>query len=297
MAKKTCLDMGGQAVIEGVMMKSKHYYSVAVRNLDDKIEVKGEKFISATKKKKLLGLPFIRGIITLVEMMILGLKSLSYSANIATEEEEEDSPIYMIVSFLIAIAFAIFIFKYIPLIIAQFINSKVLSSDSSVFLSLIDGIVKIFIFFLYVVLISLWSEIRTVFQYHGAEHKTVHCYEHNLKLIVKNVKKFSPIHPRCGTCFILIVLMLSIFVYSFIPNGLSLFWKLALRILLLPLIAGISYEILKLAAKFPNNLILKAMTLPGIWFQKLTTREPSDKQMEVAIKALKEVIKLETKHT
>jgi len=280
--------MGGQAVIEGVMMKSKNHFSIAVRDPKGKIHVKTDKFASVMKKHKILGLPFIRGMVSLIEMLILGMKSITYSANIAADEEEDMSGFSIFISILLAFALAIFLFKYIPLLITQYLNTK-LVTDSSLLFSFIDGVIKVAIFIAYILVISLWGEMRTVFKYHGAEHMAVHCYEAQKPLIVKNVEKFSPLHKRCGTCFIIIVLTLSILVYAFIPNSIGFWLKLGLRILLLPVIAGISYELLKAGAKY-DNIILNMLTAPGIWFQKLTTRVPDSKQIEVAIKALKAVV-------
>jgi len=286
--KKSCIDMGGQAVIEGVMMKSKNNYSIAVRDPKGKIQVKSEKFRSIMQKYKILGLPFVRGMVSLIEMIILGMKSITYSANIAGDDEEDMSGFSIFISIVLAFGLAIFLFKYIPLLITQYLNSKIVS-DSSLLFSLVDGVIKVAIFIGYILVISLWDEMRTVFRYHGAEHMAVHCYEAGKKLTVKNVSQFSPLHKRCGTCFILIVLILSILVYALIPNTIGFWMKLLLRLLLLPVIAGISYELLKAGAKY-DNILLNMVTAPGIWFQRLTTRRPDSKQIEVAIKALKAVL-------
>ncbi len=290
------MDIGGQAVIEGVMMRSKNYYSIAVRKPDGKTTLTSSPFKSITAKYPVLGLPFIRGVVSLVEMVVLGMKGITYSGNIASGDDDDEESIstwWFVITIILSLGLAVFLFKYLPLLAAQLINNRFLSSDSSLLFSSIDGTAKIMIFVMYIAAISMWGEMRTVFQYHGAEHKSVHCYEAKKKLSVRNVKTFSTLHKRCGTSFIIIVLLLSIFVYAFIPNSVGFLYKLLYRLLLLPVIAGVSYEILKLGAKYPDNIFLDIVTAPGLWFQKMTTREPDDKQIRVAITALKKVLSLE----
>lgn len=271
--------VGGQAVIEGVMMKAQDKIAVAVR--DPKGSIKIKKLKPAFSESKI---PFIRGIVNLVFMLYIGYKSLEYSSSIQTGEKESSS-FAIVISVLIAIVFAVLLFKFIPLAIASLLTSK-FSLNNFVF-NLIDGFSKILIFVLYVYLISLFSDIKRVFQYHGAEHKAVACYEHGKKLTVENVRKFSTLHKRCGTTFIFLVLFVSIFVYVFIPADYSFWAKLGLRLLLLPVIASLSYEILRLGARFN---FLSFLTYPGLLIQKITTREPDNAQILVAIKALKAVL-------
>ncbi|MBR9690198.1 DUF1385 domain-containing protein [Candidatus Woesearchaeota archaeon] len=290
MAKKKVdkLVIGGQAVIEGVMIKSPKYYSVAVRKPNMRITVKKEKLKSIFSTKKIFQKPFLRGIAQLIEMLVLGIKTLTYSANESMDEEEEKLSAWGIFwTIFIAFGMAVLLFILLPLYLSGFITT----SDGFMF-NLIDGVIRILVFLLYILAISKMQDVKTLFQYHGAEHKTIHAYEKGLSLNVKNVKKFSTLHTRCGTSFILIVLVVSILVFSLIVSE-SFLVKLGVRILLLPIIAGVSYEFLKFSAKYEHNVLLKPLIYPGLFFQKITTKEPTDNQLEVAIKAVKEVLKLE----
>lgn len=306
-------NVGGQAVIEGVMMRNKDSIAIAVRKPDNSISVKNDK-IRVFPKWKWLRWPFIRGMISLIEMMIIGIKALNHSANESLDEPEEKkdkdkekkesniekkskekkqelSPLQVILTMGIAFAMAIFIFKFMPLLATQGIQTFVpyLKQNGFVF-NLIEGLIKTLFFVAYIWGIGLMPDVKRIFQYHGAEHKSVHCYEADEELTVNNVRKYPPEHARCGTSFIIFVLFISILVYTFIPNYLNFWLKFLYRILLLPVIAGISYEILKLNSKFSDNKLLLFIDKPGLWIQKLTTKEPDEKQIEVAIKALKAVI-------
>lgn len=272
--------VGGQAVIEGVMMRYKNSIATAVLK-NNKIIVKKEKIKFKGSKT-----PFVRGIINLVETLYIGIKTLNYSAEMQIDKKEKSSSFTLTFSVIISVILALFLFKFIPLYITK-LADKIINL-SSISFNILDGIVKILIFLLYVYLISKLKEIKKIFQFHGAEHKVVNCYESGKKLTPKNIKNFSTAHKRCGTTFILLVLIISIFVYIFIPKTMPFYMNLALRILLLPVIASISYEILKMNAKY-NNLITKILTKPGLLIQKITTKEPDNKQIEVAIKALKAV--------
>tara|TARA_Y100000310_G_C20686733_1_gene819485 strand:- start:2286 stop:3125 length:840 start_codon:yes stop_codon:yes gene_type:complete len=271
---------GGQAVIEGVMMMQGNKVNTSVR--------KGNKIINKKrtlkKKSKFAKLLFIRGVTNLCDMLKIGMESLIWSADQQTEDNEKISKTEVAFSLIMAFVFAILLF-----IIAPFYLSKLIIKNHGILFNIIDGIIRILIFAVYILAISLMKDIRRVFQYHGAEHKTIHCYEANKKLTVANVKKYTTLHPRCGTSFIIIVLIISIIVFSFITSP-KWYYKLGFRILLIPVIAGISYEILKLAAKFKNNPLLNLINIPGLWIQKITTKEPTDKQIEVAIHSLKKVI-------
>ena len=274
--------VGGQAVIEGVMMRYKDNLATAVSK-KNKIIVKKEKIKFKSSK-----IPFIRGIINLIETLYIGIKTLNYSAEMQLEKKEKKSSSSMMVfSLIFAFVFALFLFKFMPLYLTRFID-KFLNMNSILF-NLLDGIIKISIFILYIHIISKMSDIKKVFQYHGAEHKAVNCYESGLKLNVKNVKKFSTVHKRCGTTFILLVLTVSIIVYMFIPKTLPFSMNLLLRILLLPFIASISYELLRLNARY-DNMITGTLVIPGLLLQKMTTKEPNDKQINVAIKAINAVL-------
>jgi len=205
--------------------------------------------------------------------------------------EEELTFMEIVFSVVFAILFAIVLFKFVPLLIAQyFYKTFDFVAQSNVLFNLIDGITKISLFVIYVLVISVMKDVRTIFEYHGAEHMTVNCYEDGKKLTVANVKKYSTLHPRCGTNFVLIVLILSILVYTVIPKDYSFWLKFGLRVLLLPVIAGISYEILKMCGKHRHSILMKIVAAPGLAVQYITTREPDDKQLEVGIAALKGVI-------
>jgi uncharacterized protein YqhQ len=289
--KMSKLKIGGQAVINGVMMRSPNYYSVSVRKENNKIKTIHK---NIPKPKKIFKVPFIRGIYNLIDMMKVGLKALNFSAEEASDEEEKLKPYQLILTTIITFAIAIFIFKYLPLLSARFFeNSFTLVKDNYILFNIIDGLSKIVLFALYIFLISRLKEIKEVFRYHGAEHKTVNCYEANKKLTPKNCMKFSRLNLRCGTSFIVIVLIISIFVYVFIPKEFSFLTKLGLRVLLLPAIASVSYEILKLLDKFKCSKFARFLSAPGLLIQRLTCYEPNEKQIEVAIKSIKEVIKLE----
>ncbi len=298
------LAIGGQAVIEGVLMRTNEKYAVAVRMPNGRIIVKKEKYVSRTKKNKFLGLPLIRGVIMLWETLILGYKALTFSANQSLADDSQDKKQEkntrgkakekdkkeelgtpeLVITLIISILFALALFKFLPLLIATFFKNKV--GGSNLLFNIIDGVAKFAILILYLVAISMMKDVKRLFQYHGAEHKTVHCYEENKKLTVENVKKDSKAHARCGTTFILVVLFLSIIFYLFIPFNTNFWLKLLIRILFLPIIAGISYEWIKFSGKHTNNFFAKILIGPGLLVQNLTTREPDDKQIEVAIKAL-----------
>src|SRR3989344_735612 len=273
--------IGGQALIEGVLMRNKDKISIAVRK-NKKIILKRETIKFKESKK-----PFIRGIINLISTMYVGMKALNYSASIQLNKKEKENKFMNIITIIIAVIFALFLFKFLPLLLTQFIDNNLNLSSAS--FNIIDGIIKLTILIMYIYIISRMKDIKRVFQYHGAEHKAVNCYESKISLTIKNVKKFSTIHKRCGTTFIFLVIFISIIIYIFIPKEYSFPLKLSLRILLLPIIASISYEVLKLSAKY-NNIITRTITCPGLLIQKLTTNEPDNKQIEVAIKALKGVI-------
>lgn len=270
--------IGGQAVIEGVLMRDKEHYSISIRK---KTKIKTVKH-NIKKPNKFWKIPFIRGIYNLIESLVIGIKSLNYSAKEQEEKEEEIKAWHLILSLFLAVIFALIIFKLIPLGIAQLFSRLNNVLNNNIIFNLIEGFFKVLIFILYIYIIGLFKDVKTLFKYHGAEHKAVNCYEDNKKLTIENVKKYSTLHLRCGTSFIVIVILISIFIYSFIFTD-NFLLKYLYRILLLPVIAGISYEILKLEGKYK---ILKILSKPGLFIQKLTTKEPNDKQIEVAIKAL-----------
>ena len=302
MSKDELIKAGGQAVIEGVMIRSNHHIAIAVRKENGKIALKKERLNSLMDKFKLLKLPFLRGIIYLIEMMITGFKALNFSAQEALDDGDEEekgelSTMELVITFVFAIGFAVLLFKFLPLLVAEFFQSNSVTVSKNYWLfNLIDGLVRILVFVLYIWILSFMKDIKRIFQYHGAEHQAVHCYEAKLPLTVKNVQKFNPEHPRCGTSFILIVLILSVFVYTFIPGTLGFWGKLGFRLALLPVIAGVSYEVLKLVGKFHSkNGFFRVIVWPGMLTQKITTSKPEDDMVEVAILALKTVVKMEKK--
>jgi len=276
---------GGQAIIEGVMMKSPTHYSMAVRKQDGNIEVIKKEHFSLVQKLRFLRFPLIRGIVYMCEMLVLGLKSLTWSANMSVgEEEEELSKKEIVGTMALSFVLSLALFVGLPLLLTGFVTK-----DDGVFFNLIDGVFRLLIFVGYILAISLMADVKTLFRYHGAEHKTVNCQEKGLKLTVKNVMKCSVLHPRCGTSFIVIVIAISILMFSVIVD--ERWWvKLGVRLVFIPLIAAISYELLKFAGKHRGNRFVDFVMAPGLWMQRLTTREPNKKQVEVAIIALKKVL-------
>jgi len=274
--------LGGQAVIEGVMIKGPAHYAVSVR--------KKGKILTMVKKlrpRPSAKVPFIRGIINLYDMMVIGMESMIWSSNQAEEEEGKASKkeIFFTVAFAVVAAITMFIF--LPLVLTKIITSK-----PGIAFNVIDGIFRIIVFLLYLLIISVFKDVKRVFQYHGAEHMAVHCHEANMKLTGANVRRFSPIHPRCGTSFLFIVLLLSILVFSVVTSS-SILAQFVGRIILIPVIAGISYEILRFAAKHEKNPLMRPFILPGLWLQKITTRNPRDDQIEVALASVAAVNKAE----
>ena len=303
--------VGGQAVIEGVMMRSPNFYTVSVRNPEGKIEMKQEKFSSLTTRWRILKLPLIRGMVHLVESMMIGFRSLNYSNAVflGTPEQSEGAKkergllLRMIFGFLWilyvlgTLAFTIFLLKVLPLWVAEKASELWPRVAENYFLfNAIDGLTKIVIFLSYILLISLAKDIWRVFQYHGAEHKSIWTYENGLALTVENARKQTRFHPRCGTSFIFIVILMSVFVYTLVPPADSFTIKLLERIAVIPLIAGISYELLKLSARHQKNFLMRLFTLPGLFIQRLTTKDPDDAQLEVALYSLKKSLAAEDIH-
>jgi uncharacterized protein YqhQ len=274
------MDVGGQAVIEGVMMRNKDNFAIAVRDKKGKIRVKKEK---STKLSKVLNLFLIRGVIVLFLTMYDGIRALVWSGNQQEEEQEQLTNKEIIGTISFALFFSIIFFVVVPFFVAHWI-----SSNNNFLFNVLDGLFRIILFLGYLIIISTMDDVKILFSYHGAEHKSIACYENGEKLTVANAKKFSRFHPRCGTSFLFIVLLISIFIFSLIQGH---WWiKLLGRILALPIIASISYELIKLSGKYQHNFVVKILILPGLWLQRLTTREPSDKQLEVGLRSLKEVL-------
>ncbi len=295
------LTIGGQAVLEGVMMRSPSAFTVAVRKggrpdagialLKEPLKPIGERFPFLKKR-------IIRGSVALFEAMWLGIRALNFSANEAIETEdgkkEEIGPLAMAATMIFAIAFALGLFLALPLLLTNLLGMRygAVSGNSIVF-NVTDGVFRVALFLGYISGISFMKDIRRVFEYHGAEHKTIAAYEAGDELTVENARKYSRVHPRCGTSFLLVVIALSIVVFSLIP-GTWPFWAKALaRVVLLPVIAGLSYEFIKYSAKHGSRPVVRALMQPGLWLQRLTTREPSDDQIEVAVRAVHEALAME----
>lgn len=291
--------LGGQAVIEGVMMKGKDSYSVAIRKPDQKIEVKLQKHKSFGDKHAWARIPFLRGVVNFVESMVVGMKTLSYSSSFYEEEEEETKAdklikevfkekaesVIMGLTLFLSVIIAIALFMMLPAAIGEFIGKWV---DNRLLLSLIEGIIRLVIFVIYVVLISQMEDIRRVFMYHGAEHKTINCYESGDELTPENVAKHSRYHKRCGTSFLFIVMVVSILIFMFITAD-QMWLRFLLRLLLIPVVAGISYEFIKLAGR-SDNAVMNILSKPGMWIQRLTTKEPDEEMIQVAIISVESVL-------
>lgn len=286
--------VGGQAVIEGVMMRSTQSMAIAVRRQDGEIVVKKEKLHFFSERGMISKIPLLRGVINLISALILGIKALNFSANQALGKEEDASTVTMGLMFFMAIGFGIVLFFILPLFLTKGLMVLIPSdSRNGIFFNLIDGIIRLVIFLLYLKVISLIKDIKRVFQYHGAEHKSIFAFESGEELKPDRVKNFSYLHPRCGTSFLLIVMIVSIFIFTLIPNHLSFVYKIISRLIFIPLIAGISYEMIRFADRKRNYKGMKYLIAPGLWLQRLTAQEPSEGQIEVAIRALKEVLYME----
>ena len=277
--------VGGQAVIEGVMMRGFGKVATAVREPNGNINVQIKSVTSIADKFPILKLPILRGAVSLFESLILGMRSLSFSAQAAGEEDEQLSDREIIGTVILAILLACVLFLAIPTGAAKIFHEL---TDDPLILNLAEGFLRLIIFLAYLFAISQMKDIRRTFQYHGAEHKTIFCYEAGEELTVENAKKFPRLHPRCGTAFLLIVMLVSIFVFAFLGWP-ELWLRILSRIILLPLVAGISYELIRFSARSTNSFVRLA-TLPGLWLQYLTTREPDDSMLEVAIKSLQAVM-------
>lgn len=301
--------IGGQAVIEGVMMRSPGFVSIAVRKPDGTIVVKNDPFKTLANKIKFLKLPFIRGILNLFEMMVVGMHAINFSATQALLEDTRSEAkrkndiqpqtktqkffesVAFALSFALSLVFALFLFKFIPLLLTTQIEKFYPALKANYFLfNIVDGTIRISIFLGYLMALRLWKYFSRVFEYHGAEHKSVFAYEKGLPLTIENARKQSRFHPRCGTSFIVVVFLISIFIFTFVPRH-EIFWiNLGRRILVLPIIAAIGYELLKWSAKHQDSQVVRWISAPGLATQRITTKEPDDEELEVALKALKEAL-------
>jgi len=279
------LAFGGQALIEGVMMRSRTHMVMCVRKSNSEILTNVEGISSLCERYRVLGLPLLRGIVALFETLYLGFKALFFSAN-AVAEEEGVKFTYKELVVVGALALGLISFFFVvPFLLTSLFNL------TGVLFNIVEAIIRLALFILYLVLVGMWGEFRRVLQYHGAEHKTINAYEAGVPLDVANVKKYSRLHPRCGTSFLFITVIVSIVLFSVMPDwGFAV--RLAYRLLLIPVIGSISYELLRLSGRYRNSIVMRLFTLPGLAFQRLATREPSDDIIEVAIKAAKETIKL-----
>jgi len=280
---------GGQAVIEGVMMRGPDSRAVAVRRPDQTIVIDRKPVGSLTRRAPVLKWPLARGVVVLIEALVLGIEALTYSANQAAGEAEEEKlttrEIIMTISF--ALGLAVLLFGVLPVAAAHLLQKI---APGSLVQSLIEGIFRIVIFLAYVVAIGRLADIRRVFQYHGAEHKVINAFEAGEELSVERAQRYSTLHPRCGTSFLLIVMVISILLFSLLGEQ-ALWWRILSRVLLLPAVAGISYELVKLSGKYASAPLCRILIAPGLWLQKLTTAPPDDGQVEVAISAFGAVLK------
>jgi uncharacterized protein YqhQ len=288
--------IGGQAVLEGVMMRSPAHWALAVRKPNGEIAQHTTPISSPMARHRIFRLPVIRGVVALGESLAIGFRALAISANYAAQDADADekeevetqlSRGAIFFAFAIAIGFALALFKVTPALITTW-----LPIETDGLFVIVEGVIRVTIFILYILVISLLPDLRRVFQYHGAEHKAINALEAGEELTPENVQRFSLIHPRCGTAFLLWVMVIAIFVFAFIGQP-SWQWLIASRILLLPVIAGLAYEVIRFAGKHTDNRLLMAMLAPGLWLQRLTTREPTIDQLEVSIRALREVLRLE----
>ena len=279
------LSIGGQAVIEGVMMRGPEKVATAVRTPDKKIELDIRPVNSISDRFPILKKPMLRGCVSLGESLVMGLRSLSYSAQMAGEEDEQLTDKELAGTIVFAFVMAAVLFVAIPTGAAKLFH---FITEDPVFLNLMEGALRLLIFVGYIGAISMMKDIQRVFQYHGAEHKTIACFEAGEALTVENVKKHTRLHKRCGTSFLLIVMLVSIFVFAFLGWP-DLWLRILSRVILLPVVAGISYEIIKLSAN-SDNCVLGCAIKPGLWLQYMTTREPDDDMIEVAIESAKAVL-------
>jgi uncharacterized protein YqhQ len=290
--------VGGQAVLEGVMMRGPSNWSVAVRKPDGDIAEVHQSISSPMARHLVFRLPVVRGVIALGESLAIGFRALAISANYAAQQEAKDGEdgkevsteltrAQLIFAFAIAIGFAVLLFKVSPALLTNWIGIK-----RTGWFVIVEGGIRVTIFVLYLALISLFPDLRRVFQYHAAEHKAINAYEAGEELEPETVQRYSLIHPRCGTAFLLWVMVIAIFVFAFFGRPVW-YWLIATRILLLPVIAGLAYELIRFAGKHSGNRVLMTLLAPGLWLQRLTTREPTLDQIEVSIRALKEVLSLE----
>lgn len=274
------MDVGGQAVMEGVMMRNKERFAVAVRLPNGKIKVMKER---NTPLPAWCQVFFIRGIIGLGYLLYDGIRALIWSGNQISDEKEQMSSWQIVLTLLVSLGLSVVVFVLVPFLLARYLGGQ------GVLFDVLDGVFRVGLFVGYLAVISMMDDVKRLFAYHGAEHKTIACYEAGEKLTVGNVKKYSRFHPRCGTTFMFFMVLLSIFVFTLINGA---WWvELLGRIILLPVISGVGYELIKLSGRCSTNPLVRVLVAPGLWLQRLTTREPDEKQIEVGIKSLQAVVK------
>ncbi len=285
------LVLGGQAVIEGVMMKGPEAFAVAVRKASGEIRVRDFPLRESPARKRFAKVPLVRGVLTMAAMLVIGYRALQYSADEAiadadgaeTPAPREDGRLAMAGAMAMALVLAVGLFFLLPLYATHLLSGLVAGLEGSLAFNLADGAIRVLVFVLYIGAIARMKDIRRIFEYHGAEHKVIGAYEGKAPLTPESVRAYSRLHPRCGTSFLLFVMVISILVFSLIPRDSSLLAKALLRLPLIPAIAGISYEVLKLSARNAGSPLFRVLVAPGLWFQRLTTREPDLPQIEVAI--------------
>ncbi len=304
------INVGGQAVIEGVMMRTPGAVAIAVRKPNGEITVKKQVLTAPSLRPKWLQLPVIRGVVNLFLALKLGINALNFSANESLEEEvpekertpdqKKDAPIGVVpmtLTMLFAFGLGIALFVYLPLQLTNLLKTVIEPiASSSLLFNLVDGIIRIVFFLVYIFSISLIKDLRRVFEYHGAEHKTIFTYENGDELTSEQADKYSTFHPRCGTNFLLIVMLLSILVFSVLKSDAAFYLKFLSRIVFVPLIAGLSYEVIRFSAQHQDKLWVRWISAPGLFLQRITTKPPSADQLEVAIRALEEALLLEKTH-
>jgi uncharacterized protein YqhQ len=280
---------GGQAVVEGVMMRGRDVWAVAVRRPDGAVHVESHPVDSLMSRHPILGRPFLRGVMALGQALSIGFRALSISARESTAEEERLSSGQLAFSMSIAIVIFLGLFIVLPAVAFRWVGHRV---DSSVLVNALEGVFRVGLFLAYLALVGRSREIRRVFQYHGAEHQTIAAFEHDQPLDREHVRRFSTLHVRCGTNFLLLVMVITIFVFALFGNP-GLWWRIASRVIAIPLIAAVAFELLRLGARHPDSAVMRAAMAPGLWLQKITTRPPDDGQLEVAIASFAEVLRRE----
>lgn len=288
--KEPSLAFGGQAVMEGIMMRSKNHLVICVRQPNSEIISKTETLHSLSEKYKFLKVPFLRGILALFETLYSGVKGIYFSANAAFNEDEQEEEILSSKEIAVVVAFSVLLSILLFSVVPYFLTS--LSFEGGIIFNIVEGGIRLSFLLAYLFIVSMIGDFKRIFQYHGAEHAAINAYEAGVELNIENTRRFSRFHSRCGTSFLLIVTVISIFFFSLITSP-DYFVRLSYRILLIPVISAVSYEILRLSDKYKDSRIVKVLVAPGLLLQRFTTRPPDDQMLEVAIKAVKEVESLQ----